>query len=166
MRKVQLRCSDGVLEGSQDENQEIIRRWQAGSSLRQIAASTGLSGDTVTRYVAAARAEGIAQGGPVATEEQLSRLAATDQVRPRRLEMPSQDLLEPRADQIYQWLTGDRLRVTRIHELFLVRGCQVSYSSLRRFIVKRNWGRRSGRTERMADTEPGEVAARTSAGSG
>ena len=34
----------------------------------------------------------------------------------------------------------------------------MSYSSLRRFIVKRNWGRRSVRTVRMADTAPGEVA--------
>ena len=33
----------------------------------------------------------------------------------------------------------------------------MSYSSLRRFIVKRNWGRRSVRTVRMADTGPGEV---------
>ena len=80
--------------------------------------------------------------------------------------MTSQDLLEPWADQIYRWLTGDRLRVTRIHELLLVRGCQVSYLSLRHFILKRNWGRRSGRKVRMANTEPGEVAARTSAGSG
>ena len=140
------------------EIQEIIRRWQAGGSLRQIAVGTGLSRDTVTRYVAAARMEGIVQDGPVATEEQLSRLAAMGQVGPRQVEMPSQDLLEPWADQIYQWLTGDRLLLTRIHELLLVRGCAVSYSSLRRFIVKRNWGRRSVRTVRMADTAPGEVA--------
>ena len=122
------------------EIQEIIRRWQAGGSLRRIAAGTGLSRDTVARYVAAARTEGIVQDGPVATEEQLSRLAAMGQVGPRRAEMPSQDLLEPWADQIYQWLTGDRLLLTRIHELLLVRGCAVSYSSLRRFIRKRNCG--------------------------
>ena len=29
---------------------------------------------------------------------------------------------------------------------------------MRRFIWNRNWGRRSVRTVRMADTEPGEVA--------
>ena len=129
-----------------------------GNSLRQIAAGTGLSRDTVAKYVAAAEAEGVALDGPAATEEQLSRLAAMGQVGPRRPEMPSQDLLEPRAEQIYQWLTGDRLQVTRIHELLAARGCSVSYASLRRFVVKRNWGRRSARTVRMADTEPGEVA--------
>ena len=112
----------------------------------------------MTKYVAAAKAEGIAQDGPVATEEQLGRLAAMGQVGPRRVETPGQDLLEPWADQIYQWLTGDRLLLTRIHELLKARGCTASYASLRRFIRKRNWGRRGVRTVRMADTEPGEVA--------
>ena len=34
----------------------------------------------------------------------------------------------------------------------------MSYPSLRRFIIKRNWRRRSKTTVRMADTPPGEVA--------
>ena len=42
--------------------------------------------------------------------------------------MPSQDLLMPWGDQIYQWLTGDRSQTTRIHELLAVIGCRVSYS--------------------------------------
>ena len=88
----------------------------------------------------------------------MSRLAAIGQVGPRRLEMPSQDQLTPWADQIYHWLTGDRLQLTRIQELLAARGCRVSYSSLRRFIVKRSWGRRNVHTVRMADTGPGEVA--------
>ena len=93
--------------------------------------------DTVTRYVAAASAEGIDQDGPVATEEQLSRLAAMGQVGPRQVEMPSQDLLEPWADQIYQWLTGDWLLLTRIHELLLVRGvpCQPFLPNCRRLVL-------------------------------
>ena len=60
---------------------------------------------------------------------------------PRQAETPSEDLLAPWADQLYQWLTGDRLQLTRIHELLLGRGCPVSYQSLRRFIQKRNWSR-------------------------
>ena len=66
--------------------------------------------------------------------------------------------MEPWADQIYQWITKDRLQMTRIHELLATRGCQVSYPSLRRFIINRNWRRRSKTTMRMADTPPGEVA--------
>ena len=48
--------------------------------------------------------------------------------------------------------------MTRIHELLLGRGCQVSYQSLRRFVQKRNWRRRSKTTVRMEDTPLGEVA--------
>ena len=85
-------------------------------------------------------------------------MAAICQPGPRQAETPSEDLLAPWADQVYQWLTGDRLQLTRIHELLLGRGCAVSYQSLRRFIQKRNWSRRSRTTVRMEDTPPGEVA--------
>ena len=140
------------------ETQEIIRRWQAGNTLRQIAAGTGLSRDTVRKYVAAAQGEGLSQDGPAPDQEQLRRLARLSQGGPRQSGTPGQDLLEPWADQIYRWLTGDRLQMTRIHELLLGRGCTASYPSLRRFILKRNWRRLGSATVRMADTEPGEVA--------
>ena len=140
------------------EIQEIIRRWQAGDSQRKIALGTGLSRDTIAKYVAAAQEEGIVRDGLVATAEQLSRLATIGQPGPRQAVTPGQDLLEPWADQIYQWLTGDRLQLTRIRELLAARGCPVSYPSLRRFVLKRNWRRRSQTTVRMEDTAPGEVA--------
>ena len=71
--------------------------------------------------LSAAKAEGIAQDGPVATEEQLSRLAGIGRSGPRQAEAPKQDLLEPWADQIYQWIANDRLQPTRIHELLAAR---------------------------------------------
>ena len=37
------------------EMQEVIRRWQAGNNQRQIDVRTGLSRDTVHKYVAAPR---------------------------------------------------------------------------------------------------------------
>ena len=140
------------------EIQEIIRRWQAGVGPREIAAGTGLSRNTVRKYLAAAKAEGIARDGPVPAEEQLRQLAGISQSGPRRVATPRQDLLEPWADQIYQWIANDRLQMTHIHELLAVRGCAVSYPSLRRFILKRNWRKRSKTTVRMEDTPPGEVA--------
>ena len=42
-------------EVSRMEIQEIIRRWQAGDSQRKIALGTGLSRDTIAKYVAAAQ---------------------------------------------------------------------------------------------------------------
>ena len=70
------------------EIQEIIRRWQSVMGRRQIAAGTGLSRNTVRRYLSAAKAEGVAQDGPAPTEEQLSRLAAIGQSGPRRVGRP------------------------------------------------------------------------------
>ena len=86
---------------------------------------------------------GIAKDGPPPGEDQLSLLAVIGQSGPRRMETPRQDALERWADYIYRWLTGGRLQMTRIHELLAARGCPVSYPSLRRFLVKRNW-RRAG----------------------
>ena len=101
------------------------------------------------KYLAAAQAEGVARAGPVPSEEQLSRLAVVGQAGPRQATTPGQDLLEPWADQIYRWITNDRLQMTRIHELLAMRGCVVSYPSLRRFIINRNWRRRSKTTVRI-----------------
>ena len=102
--------------------------------------------------------EGIAQEGLAPDEIQLSRLVGISHSGPRQSGTPGQDLLEPWADQIYQWLTVDRLQMTRIQELLAQRGCPVSYPSLRRFILKRNWRKLSRVTVRMEDIEPGEVA--------
>ena len=143
---------------------EIIRRWQAGDSQRKIALGTGLSRDTIAKYVAAAQEEGIVRDGLVATAEQLSRLATIGQPGPRQAERPGQDQLEPWADQIYQWLTGDRLQLTRIRELLAARGCPVSYPSLRRFVLKRNWRRRSQTTVRGRTPRPGRWRRWTSVG--
>ena len=143
---------------SRMEIQVVIRRRQAGNSQRQISVGTGLSRDTVRKYLAAAQGEGIARDGTPPGEEHLSRLAGLSQAGPLQSGPPGQDLLEPWAEQIYQWLTGDRLQMTRIHELLALRGCPVSYPSLRRFILKRNWRKLGTATVRMDDTPPGEVA--------
>lgn len=43
-------------------------------------------------------------------------------------------------------------------ELLGMRNCTVAYTSLRRVITKRGWGKNNRTTVRLADTEPGEVA--------
>ena len=140
------------------EIEEVVRRWQAGKSQRSIASGTGLSRDTVRKYLAAAGNAGIVREGPTPTEDQLSVLASIGRSGPRDAEAPSEELPAPWVDQIFQWLTADRLQVTRIRELLGERGCRVSYSSLHRFVVRRNWRGRSRRTVRMGESIPGEVA--------
>ncbi len=134
-------------EVSRVEIAEVVRRWQSGMSQRQIATGTGLSRATVRRYIDAAEEVGLARDGPAPSEEQLTRLAGLSVAGPRRVETPTDE-----------WLTADRLQVTRIQELLAGRGCRVSYTSLRRFIVRRGWRRRSPATVRMGESAPGEVA--------
>ena len=140
------------------EIKEVIRRWQAGGSRRRIASGTGLSKDTVGKYIAAAEALGIARDGPGPGEEQLSRLAIISRSGPRQVEAPTDEQLAPWADQIYRWITSDRLQLTRIHELLAERDCRVSYTSLHRFVARRHWQRRRANTVRMGESGPGEVA--------
>ena len=137
---------------------EVIRRWQMGSSQRQTASGTGLSRDTVRKYIAAAKELGVSQEGPAPTGEQLSKLAGLSWIGSQKKATPAEEKLEPWGDQIYQWVTVDRLQVTRIQELLAQRGCAMSYTSLRRFLQRRNCRRRSLRTVPMENTPPGEVA--------
>ena len=145
-------------EVSRVEVIEVIRRWQAGRSQRQISAATGLSRATVHKYILAARQTGLDHDGLAPTEEQLTSLVRMNLSGPRKVEVPTEAVMAPWADQVYQWLTADRLQITRIQELLAARGCEVSYTSLRRFLQRRNWGKRNARTVRMAETAPGEVA--------
>ena len=140
------------------EIREIIRRWQQGISQRRIASGTGLSRQTVRHYIDAAEAAGLRPGGPGPSEEQLAALATLSSTRPRQAVVPSEDLLAPWVERIESWLTADRLQVTRVQELLAERGCEVSYTSLRRFIERRGWRRRQPVTVRMEDGQPGEVA--------
>ena len=66
------------------EISEVIRRWRAGHSQRRIASGTGLSRDTVARYITAAAVLGVSREGGELSEEQLSRLAVIGQPGPRR----------------------------------------------------------------------------------
>ena len=43
---------------------EVIRRWQKGNSQQHIASGTGLSRDTVRKYLAAAEEVGVSREGP------------------------------------------------------------------------------------------------------
>ena len=145
-------------EVSRVEIAEVVRRWQSGNSQRQISTGTGLSRATVRRYIVAAMGAGLTGDGAAPSEEQHRRLAGLNLCTPRKVETPTEDVLVPWADQVYEWLTADRLQVTRIHELLAGRGCRVSYTSLRRFIQRRGWQRRSPATVGMGESAPGEVA--------
>jgi len=145
-------------EVSRVEITEILRRWQAGAKMRELARASGLSRNTIKKYIMAAEGLGLTRAGPLPTEEQTLSLVQINIAGRGPATIPTESLLSPWADQIYRWLKDDRLRVTRIQELLLKQNCDVPYTSLRRFIARRGWGKHSRDTVRLADTEPGEVA--------
>ena len=137
------------------EISEVIRRWQAGISRRQIASGTGLSRETVAKYIAAAEGMGVSQEGEAPTEEQLSRLAVISQPGPQQVSIPTGgEAGGPGPTRSYQWLTGDRLQLTRVQELLAQRGSPVSYPSLHRFVARRNWRGHPPSTVRMEESAP------------
>ncbi len=137
---------------------EVIRRWQTGVSMRGLARITGLSRNTVKKYIQAAESCGLARDGPSPTESQLVTLVQLNVAGRHQITIPTEKVLEPRADLIRQWLKEERLQLTRVQELLTKRDCTVSYTSLRRYVARRGWGKSSHTTVRMADTKPGEVA--------
>ena len=146
-------------EVSRMEITEVIRRWQAGIGIREIARGTGLARNTIRKYILMAQSCGLVRDGPPATESQLIALIQLNRAGPHQVVMPSEKVLEPWATQIEKWLKQDKLKLTRVQELLAQRHLMIAYSSLYRFVKRRGWlGRNSHTTVRMPDTNPGEVA--------
>ena len=137
---------------------EVIRQWQARRGIREITRSTGLARNTIRKYLLTAQSCGLARDGPSPTEPQLLSLVQLNRAGPRQVVVPTNEVLEPWAGQIERWLKEDKLKLTRIQELLAQRHCLVPYMSLRRFVLRKGWGKSSKTTVRMADTEPGEMA--------
>ena len=146
-------------EVSRVEITEVIRQWQAGRGIREITRSTGLARNTIRKYILTAQSCGLVRDGPPPAESQLIFLVQLNRAGPRRVAVPTNEVLEPWADQIQQWIKNDHLKLTRVQELLAQHRCLVAYTCLRRFVIRRGWlGKGSHTTVRMADTKPGEVA--------
>jgi len=145
-------------EVSRVEVIEILRRWQTGAGMRALARGTGLSRNTIRKYIEAAERCGLTRDGPSPTETQLTELVRLNVAGPRRVVRSTEEGLEPWATSIRDWLHRDRLTLTRVHELLQQQRCAVSYMSLYRYAMRREWLTSKRTTVRMADTKPGEMA--------
>ena len=112
---------------------EVLRRWQAGQSVRHIARESGTDRKTVARYVEAAASCALDAASEL-TDEVVAEVAQRVQARP--LPEPSEErrLLEQHRPRIEAWLRAERpLRLVRVRELLARDGVEVSYTMLRRF---------------------------------
>lgn len=138
--------------------EQVIRRWSAGEALRAIARSTGLDRNTVRRIVRIGKETGLKRG-EAAGEQQLRKIregmgrpgAPTETSR-------GEQKLDTHRDRIRKWLAEDELLLTKIHELLLREGIEVTYSMLYRYARKHCGFQTTSVTVRRAEVEAGEVA--------
>src|SRR5579863_6675583 len=137
---------------------EVLRRWQAGQSARQIARETGFDRKTVRRYLRAAEACKLERGREL-TEGEVHEVAQRVQSRPLVALSETSELLVRHKDRIAAWLGAERpLRLRKVHILLERDGVSVTYPTLRRFAMRElGWGKPTA-TVLLDDPPPAQEA--------
>ena len=137
---------------------ELLRRWQAGHSARQMQREGVADRKTATRYIEAAKECGLDKDGELA-EGVVAEVARRVQARPEPAPSEPWKVLEAHRVRIEGWL-GARppLRLVHVQELLLRDGVDVSYTTLRRYAHDELGWREQPATVRVDDPPPGEEA--------
>ncbi len=142
---------------------EIFTHWHAGRSKNEIAASLGLSRNTVRKYLAAAEAAGMVPGGPPVSPQRWGELAREwfPELADTRLRQVTWPAIAAHRDYIAGQLEAG-VTVTTIHQrLRDEQGLAVSVASMRRYVAANlpDEVRRSQvRVLRLVPAEPGQEA--------
>jgi len=137
---------------------EVLRRWQAGQSARGIERDGVADRKTVARYVEAARQHDVDQHTEL-TDDVVRSVAIAVQQRPTVRRSEERSLLDTQRVRIEQWLRqSEPLRLTRVHELLLRDGIEVSYSTLLRYAHEEFGWKERPPTVRIDDPPAGEEA--------
>src|SRR2546423_844345 len=137
---------------------EVLRRWTAGQSDRQIARATGTDRKTVARYVAVAKALGV--GSEHALDDHaVHEVAQAVQARPEIEPSDEGADVACRREKIAGWLGRKRpLRLRKIHTLLVRDGLTASYSTLRRYaMAELGWSKKQP-TILLEDPPPAQEA--------
>jgi transposase len=137
---------------------EVLRRWAAGQSGRQMMRDGVVGRGAAARYIAAARELGISSSDEL-TDERVRAIAIRVQSRPESEVSDPRALLTLHRARIEHWLGGESpLTLVRIQELLARDGVTVAYTTLRRFAqAEFGFGRRAP-TVRIDDPPAGEEA--------
>ena len=137
---------------------EVLRRWAAGQSARQMAREGVVSRGTASRYIEAPISLGLSTSDEL-TDDRVRAVAHCVQARPLPAVSDPRQLLQTRRIQIEKWLKQDEpLTLVRVRELLARDGTDVSYATLRRWAqATLGVGSRSP-TVRVDDPPAGEEA--------
>ena len=137
---------------------EVLRRWLAGQSARQMAREGVVSRRTAARYIEAAQEVGVEPSVEL-TDEKVREIAARVQTRPEPSTSDPRRLLATQRERIAGWLKQDKpLTLVRVHELLGRDGVDVSYTTLRRWAKAELSWHEHGPTVLVDDPPPGEEA--------
>lgn len=140
---------------------DILRRAQAGDSMRRTAKATGMDRKTISNYLRLANEHGFSAN---MAEDQLTEIAMAvfrAVHGPSNKSSPSQSAaapLIPHRELIAGWLEKDGLTLTKAHIKLGRMGVAVNYSALYRYAREEFGFGGPNITVRMAETAPGEVA--------
>lgn len=137
---------------------EVLRRWQAGQSVRQIGRESGTDRKTVARYIEAAKSCELTEASEL-TDGVVAEVGQRVQARPLPTPSEERKVFEAQRPRIEKWLEGDRpLRLVRIQELLTRDGVEIAYTTLRRFAHSELGWREPKVTVRVDDPPFGEEA--------
>ena len=141
------------------EIREVLRRWQAGQSIRQIAREGGVDRKTARRYLQAAEESGVPRDAAL-SDAHVHAVAERIQSRPPTTSPSAEhEQLMLHRSQIEAWLSAEpALRLSKVHRLLERDGTSVSYATLRRFVMRELGLRKRPATVRVDDPAPGQEA--------
>jgi transposase len=133
---------------------EVLRRWQAGQSARQMAREGVVSRRTATRYIEAAKEFGLALDSEL-TDEAVRKVAGEVQERPAPEPSEIRTVLDQQRIRIEHWLEHD-LTLIRVQELLAREGVSIPYTTLRRYAHDELGWKERAPTVRIDDPPAGE----------
>ena len=137
---------------------EVLRRWQAGQSARQMSREGVVGRGTAARYIEAAKELGLAPGSEL-SDDVVRRVADQVQARPTPEPTEVRKQLDQQRGRIEQWLEHDPpLTLVRVQELLERDGVVVPYTTLRRYAHDDLGWKERGPTVLVDDPPPGEEA--------
>jgi transposase len=137
---------------------EVLRRWQAGQSARQMAREGVVGRRTAARYIEAAEELGLT-GESELGDEVVRVVAGRVQGRPAPEPSETRRLLDEHRVRIERWLQQDPpLTLVRVKELIARDGIDIPYTTLRRYAHDELGWRERAPTVLLDDPPPGEEA--------
>jgi hypothetical protein len=137
---------------------EVLRRWQAGQSARQMSREGVVGRGTAARYIEAAKELGLDPNSEL-TDEVVRAVANAVQERPAPVPSEVRRILDQHRVRIEQWLEHDPpLTLVRVQELLARDGVSLAYTTLRRYAHDELGWKERGSTVLIDDPPPGEEA--------